>query len=67
MVDQQRLPFRPSTPVYADPCVGCTSIERADGLDYCRSTMVGASPAERAVGRFVAGLVGSCAARRVQS
>lgn len=64
---QQQLPLRPSPPVYADPCVGCTAIERANGLDYCRSTVVGDSPAERAVGRFVAGLVGSCAARRGQS
>lgn len=62
---QQQIPFRPSTPVYADPCVGCAAIERTDGLDYCRSTVVGASPAERAVGRFGAGMVGSCATRQV--
>lgn len=60
---QQPLPFRPSTPVYADPCVGCAAIERFDGLDYCRSTLVGASPAERAFHRFIVAQVAECDAR----
>lgn len=64
---QQPLPFRPSIPVYADPCVGCAELARVDGIDRCRSTVVGASSAERAFGRFDAGMVGVCAARQVQS